>query len=93
MHNLITHKYLAVAPDFQFSKCVCKSQNRKCFCKSQNGHMQSIPEEVDRGVLTMVCVNPYWCPVDYMQRNYHGAWSKTGKTGIRVFCDLKTFLA
>ena len=27
---------MAVAQDFQFSKCVCKSQNRKCVCKSQN---------------------------------------------------------
>ena len=27
MQNLITHKYLVVAPDFQFSNCVFKSQN------------------------------------------------------------------
>ena len=34
--QLITHMYLAVAPDFQFSKCVCKSQNRKCVRNSEN---------------------------------------------------------
>ena len=33
--DLITHRYLAVAPYFPFSKCVCKSQNRNCVCKSQ----------------------------------------------------------
>ena len=47
----------------------------------------------DRWVLTMVCNGPYWCPVDYMLRNGHGTWSKTTKTGLRVFCDLQTFLA
>ena len=36
MHNLINHKYLAVAPDFKLFICVCKSQNRKCVGKSQN---------------------------------------------------------
>ena len=30
------HKYLAVAPDFQLSKCVCKSQNRECLGNSKN---------------------------------------------------------
>ena len=99
MHNLITHKYLAVAPDFQFSKCVCKSQNRKFVCKSQNTIQNvsvsdkkdnvSVSHKIviyrvflrgaDRGVLTMVCDGPNWCPVDYMLRNYHGTWSKTEK--------------
>ena len=47
----------------------------------------------DRWVLTMVYNGPYWCLEDYMLRNYHGTWSKTTKTGLRVFCDLQTFLA
>ena len=36
VYNLITDKYLAVAPDFPFSKRVCKSQNGKCVCKSHD---------------------------------------------------------
>ena len=47
----------------------------------------------DRLVLIMVCNGLHWCPVDYMLRNGHGTWSKTTKTGLRVFCDLQTFLA
>ena len=43
-------------------------------------------------VLTMVCNGPYWCLVNYMLRNCHRTWSKTTKTGLRVFCDLHTFL-
>ena len=86
VHNLITHKFLAVAPDLQFPKCVCKSQNRKCVCKSQNTIQNvsvshkiqnvSVSHKIviyrvflrgaDRGVLTMVCDGPNWCPVDYM---------------------------
>ena len=75
----------------QNSKCACKSQNSKYVCKSQNSHI--LVRGADRLVLTMVCNGPYWCPVDYMLRNCHGTWSKTTKTGLRVFCDLQTFLA
>ena len=46
----------------------------------------------DRLVLTIVCNGPYWWPVDYRLRNGHGTRSKTTELGLRVFCDLHTFL-
>ena len=87
MHNQITDKCLAVAPDFQFSKWVCKSQNRKCVFKSQNtmqnvsvchkienvsvSHIREFLRGADREVLTMVCDGPNWFQMVYMKRHYH----------------------
>ena len=48
---------------------------------------------VQSNTSNVVCNGPYWCPVDYMLRNGHRTWSKTTKIGLRVFCDLQTFLA
>ena len=86
----------------QNRKCVCKSQNtiKNVSHKIVNVSVSHkivvyrvLVRRADRLVLTMVCNGPLWCLVDYMLRNDHGTWSKTTKTGFRVFCDLHTFLA
>ena len=86
----------------QNRKCVCKSQNtiKNVSHKIVNVSVSHkivvyrvLVRGADRLVLTIVCNGLYWYPVYYMLRNGQGTWSKTTKTGLRVFYDLQTFLA
>ena len=83
VYNLITHKYLTVESAFPFSRSVCKSQNRKIIriqSPSEGGRQMSF----DNGLR--------WSLLATGGLHFQGTLSKTAKTGLRVFCDLQTFI-
>ena len=94
VRNLIIHKYLAVAPAFQFLK-VSVGHKIENMSVSQKIEIVSVSQKIviyrvllrraDRGGRTMGCNGPNWCLADCMLRNYYQTLSKTAKTCVNEY--------